>query len=224
MIKVAFYGAVVIFLCSIAGCGGVELSGLGADDGGAGSAGGAGGASGSSPDGSAGRGDTVDMSGAAGTGGTGGAAGTGGDGGTGGTGGAGGAPSRPLGAGCSADNQCGSGICVMQLDGAKACCDGVPDACNTCVGGYKTPLSDGTGCGGTATCDGTDRKWNLCKSGVCTAEVVHCATALCDKAGNKICPGVASDGSVQTGQCNIAWNPCYCYDGAGAGNLSYQCP
>ena len=81
-----------------------------------------------------------------------------------------GVPARPLGAGCSADTDCGSGIC--DLNGSHACCDGRPDACNTCVGGYKTPvqngsvecgvceggtlipLQDGTACG-TSECEGT---------------------------------------------------------------------
>lgn len=56
-------------------------------------------------------------------------------------------PGRPLGAGCSEDMQCGSNICVA-VDVSSVCCDARPvDACTTCVGGYATPLKDGSVCG-----------------------------------------------------------------------------
>jgi len=139
-----------------------------------------------------------------------------------GTAGSAGAPGRPLGAGCTSDDQCGSNVCAKSnpADVSGSCCDGRPDKCTQCVGGYKVPLSDGTGCG-PELCDGTDRKWNLCKAGACTAQVVQCATALCDKAGNKICPG----NTAQTpAGCALEDNPCYCYDSAGSGHTSYPCP
>ena len=61
-------------------------------------------------------------------------------------GGAGGAPGRPLGAGCTSDDQCSSQTCVVATTGM--CCDGRPlDACSSCVGGYLTALKDGSSCG-----------------------------------------------------------------------------
>ena len=201
-------GVALVLVISIAGCGDVTLDtphadgGAGAVEVGAEMRG----------DGAAGAEMTKLDGGAAGAGGIGGAAGTD-------AGGAAGAPGRPLGAGCSLDNQCGSGICATAIDGSHTCCDGIPDACTTCVGGYKVPRSDGTGCG-PEMCDGTDRNWHLCMNGVCTAEVVHCAAALCDRAGNKICPG----NTTQMPGCSLEDNPCFCYDAAGSGHISYPCP
>lgn len=82
--------------------------------------------------------------GTAGTTGSSGTTGTGGVTGTGGTSG------RPLGAGCVDNGQCGSNICDAI---SSTCCDGLPDACNTCVSGYKTPTKNGTVCG-TGVCQG----------------------------------------------------------------------
>jgi hypothetical protein len=180
-----------------AGCGGVSLAGLEPEP-----------DAGTTDSGAAGGGPDVLAQVDGGTAGTTGAAGTAG------------ATGRPLGAGCTTDAQCGSTICakVNPADASGTCCDGHPDACNQCVGGYKTPRSDGTGCG-PEMCDGTDRKWHLCRAGACAAEVVQCATALCDKAGNKICPGGA-----QPAGCALEDNPCFCYDAAGGGHTSYPCP
>lgn len=69
-------------------------------------------------------------------------------------------PRRALGAGCSLDEQCGSGICVVAETGM--CCDGRPkDACSACVGGYVTPLHDGSLCG-----PGSGPPYS-CQSGMC---------------------------------------------------------
>ncbi len=204
---VGIIGLCIIFIVCIAGCGGISLVGLddaSSPDAGVGvhADGGVAGTTGAA-------GTTVDAGGAAGTTGSAGTAGA-----------AGGAVVRPLGSGCTADAQCGSGICVKDNPAAASgsCCDGRTDACTQCVGGYKVPRSDGTGCG-PEMCDGTDRKWNLCKAGVCTAQVVQCATALCDKAGNKICPGGA-----QPAGCALEDNPCFCNDAAGGSHVSYPCP
>ena len=115
----------------------------------------------------------VDMQGAAG-----GAPGTGGIAAIGGASGAAGAPGRPLGAGCTENGQCGSGIC----DSATSmCCDGAADACNTCVNGYLTVKKDGTNCG--VACGGTNGKVftsSTCQAGVCTTSApIDCTQQFC---------------------------------------------
>jgi hypothetical protein len=169
LIWCAIVGGVLILLASI-GCGSVNTYGL--DSGVTGEAGAAvvTGAAGDSPDGSV-RGDRV---GATGGGGAGGAAG--------------GAAERPLGAGCVDDSQCGSKICAKSMPSATSgmCCDGRPDACNTCVGGYKTPGADGSSCG-ASICDGpkhmvpgesapwpTVAKWSTCHAGTCVMQTADC--------------------------------------------------
>lgn len=118
------------------------------------------------------------------------AAGTGGSetGGTGGAAGAAGSPGRPLGSGCTTDDQCGSGIC----DGATSvCCSGRADSCNTCVGGYLTPRADGTTCD-TGGCDTTNTisTTYACKTGVCTPTAVNCQQHWCvgSNAPGEACP------------------------------------
>jgi hypothetical protein len=100
------------------------------------------------------------------------------------TGGAGGALGRANGAGCTTYDQCSSGICV-----AGTCCDGRPDECNTCVGGYKTPIKDGTACGDQKpTCDGSLRRRTACTRGVCGSYVEDCTVAVCNGSGVQMCP------------------------------------
>ncbi len=207
----------IVLVCALPGCGDVTVM---TDDGGVagGGGGGAGGDGGSAghvtvmADGGAGSGGaTGGVGGAAGTGGsTGGASGTTGAGGSAGTGGS---PGRPLGAGCVSDSQCGSNIC----DGAShACCNGKADVCNACVGGYLTPVTDGTTCGTPLACVGTDRTWHACSAGGCVQKIVQCAKAICHKDGTPI------QGCLQGG-CDLGDDPCYCYAGT-SGNISYPCP
>lgn len=141
----------------------------------------------------------VDMQGAAG-----GAPGTGGIAAIGGAGGAAGAPGRPLGAGCTENGQCGSGIC----DSATSmCCDGAADACNTCIGGYLTPKKDGTNCGGGGLCDGVapyvgERSCvatnHTCVAGVCSTTSVNCCAQNGCTAGQAACTGSAEDPTQPT--------------------------
>jgi len=125
---------VVVLSCLMSGCGDVTVV---TDD--AGTAG----ATGTMPD--AGH-DVLAMKADGGFAGAGGSAGAAGTAGVGGVGGAAGTPGRPLGAGCTADSQCGSNVCVVTDTGM--CCDRRPgDACSPCVGGYVTPLKNGSLCG-----------------------------------------------------------------------------
>lgn len=97
-------------------------------------------------------------------------------------------PMRPLGAGCTTDTQCASSICAKASPTATSgmCCNGRPDGCNTCVGGYVTPGADGMACG-TSLCGGakhvvpgetepqsTTATWSTCHAGVCVAKTVDC--------------------------------------------------
>lgn len=171
------------FFFGLLGCGGVDARGLGEVDGG-----GTGGTVITHPD--------AGIDSGAGTGGTGGTAVTG-------TGGVAGAPGRPLGAGCTSDDQCGSGVC----DGATSmCCSGRADSCNTCIGGYLTPKKDGTSCGG-GLCDGVapfvgERSCTatnyVCVSGTCTTTTVNCCVQNGCAAGQAACTGSAEDPSQPT--------------------------
>ena len=91
-----------------------------------------------------------------------------------------GASGRPLGAGCTADTDCTSSICAKASATATAgmCCNGRPDTCSTCIGGYRTVVQDNTSvdacrvCRGgqiTALADGTGAgACNTCKGGEVT--------------------------------------------------------
>lgn len=199
---VGVVGVGLIILISIAGCGGVDLTGLDPD---------AGAASAAGHDALA---MQIDGGGAGATG----AAGTVGT------------EKRPLAAGCSADDQCGSGICAATSDGSRACCTGRPDACNTCIGGYKTPIADGAvtcgtcragelvallpdgtkcgeSCGGTVLPTGfgnssytTLAMNSTCRAGVCTETVTDCAQKACPSDCTKMYLGcfVNSQGSADS--------------------------
>jgi hypothetical protein len=156
-----------------------------------------------------------------GGGGTSGAAGGGGLGGTvvttgggGGAGAAGGANGRALGAGCTDDSQCSSGICgkASASDTSGTCCTGRPTSCSSCVGGYLTPvedgtavlcatcesgqavnLADGTACGtGTSgarppSCNGLIGSDYRCSAGACVLGAnVDCSTFVCSS-GSPMC-------------------------------------
>jgi hypothetical protein len=112
--------------------------------------------------------------------------------GTAGAGGTAGAPGRSLGAGCTDDPQCASGVCVKTSSTATSgtCCDKANDVCNTCVGGYSTPVQDGTTCA-AQSCDSTGKISTIhtCASGVCTATTTNCQQRWCFDAfssGNQI--------------------------------------
>jgi hypothetical protein len=201
---VGIIGIAIIILVSMAGCGEVTASDPGADGGA-----GAGGKIETRADGGA-AGEMTKLDGSAA-----GAAGTtvtfG----------------RPLGAGCSADAQCGSSIC----DGVShACCDGRTDACTVCTGGYKTPVPDGASACGTcragvltdivpdgtscgATCGGmtfptgfgnstytTTASNSTCHAGACVAETVDCSMKSCPSDCTKMYLGcfVNSQGSAES--------------------------
>jgi hypothetical protein len=129
-------------------------------------------------------------------------AGTGGSGGT-TIDGAAGSPGRPLGAGCTTDGQCGSGVC----DSATSmCCSGRADSCNVCTGGYLTPKKDGTSCGG-GLCDGVapyvgERSCTatnyVCMNGVCSTTTVNCCEQNGCTTGQAACTGSAEDPSQPT--------------------------
>jgi hypothetical protein len=118
-------------------------------------------------------------------------------------GGAAGSPGRPLGAGCSTDDQCTSNIC----DSATSmCCSGQADICNTCIGGYLTPKKDGTSCGG-GLCDGVapyvgERSCTatnyVCMNGVCSTTTVNCCVQNGCTTGQAACTGVAEDHTQPT--------------------------
>lgn len=130
---VTIIGIALIFIISIAGCGSVTAVEADAGSAGTGTTG-TSGAAGTVAESDASH-DVFAMTGAAGIGPT----------------------RRPLGAGCSVDAECGSGICTSAGDtttggttaggttagGTKTCCSGRSDTCNTCVGGYKTPVPNG---------------------------------------------------------------------------------
>lgn len=110
---------------------------------------------------------------------------------------------RPLGAGCTTNDQCTSSVCAKNPgDSSGMCCDHQNDACNTCVGGYSTPLQDGTKCGG-GLCDGVPpfinqiscRSTNhVCSVGSCLAVTIDCCTTTsCDPGHSARCSGVAAD-------------------------------
>jgi hypothetical protein len=112
-------------------------------------------------------------------------------------------PLRPLGAGCTMNDQCSSNVCAKNTgDSSGMCCDHANDACNSCVGGYSTPLQDGTKCGG-GLCDGVPpfinqiscRSTNhVCSAGACLAVTIDCcATTVCEPGHSARCSGVAAD-------------------------------
>jgi hypothetical protein len=112
-------------------------------------------------------------------------------------------PLRPLGAGCTTSEQCASNTCAKNPgDSSGMCCDHPNDSCNACVGGYSTPLQDGTKCGG-GLCDGVPpfinqiscRSTNhVCSAGACLAVTIDCcATTVCEPGHNARCSGVAAD-------------------------------
>ena len=197
---VGIIGLCIMFMVCVAGCGGVEL--MPQDDGGTAGAGDV------TPD--AGTDVLASRAGAGGHDGVAGGAGVSGA--AGAAGGAGGAlAGRPLGAGCTDDTDCGSGICAKAslTDTTGVCCDGRPDACNTCMGGYKTavndgpvacgvcehgtllPMQDGTACG--SSCAGpkmlsgfgptatyqTLAVNSTCHAGVCVPVTTDCSTMTC---------------------------------------------
>jgi hypothetical protein len=102
-------------------------------------------------------------------------------------------PGRPLGVGCTSDDQCGSSICakVVETDTAGVCCNGRPDTCSVCVGGYRTIVQDGTSIDACRMCrggqimalaDGTSAgACNTCVAGKVTAlaDGTICARADC---------------------------------------------
>jgi hypothetical protein len=159
------------------GCGSVSgktdagTGGSGPTGGESGSAGTNGAAGASSVGGTAGRGTT-------GTGGNAGTAGTADS----GAAGAAGSPGRANGAGCTDNSQCASSVCVKASSTATSgmCCDKANDPCNTCVGGYSTPVQDGTTCG-DASCDSTKKisTVNTCKSGTCIVTTTNCVQQFC---------------------------------------------
>lgn len=89
------------------------------------------------------------------------------------------APTRPLNAGCTSDTQCSSGFCATASGTTGTCCTGRPDACNTCVGGYLTPVQDGYSCSPNNTCVGDVLEMNQCRGGVCMVVSVQCAPGKC---------------------------------------------
>jgi len=129
----------MVMLCVVLGaCGSVTTAGT---DGAAGSGlGGAGGAAGSSAQ--AGSGGSTNVGGASGS-----LAGA--DGGVAGSGGRG---TRPLAAGCTNDGDCQSGICAPTTGDTNACCNGRPNPCGVCAGGYLTAKPDGPTADGCAVC------------------------------------------------------------------------
>ncbi|MDB4981076.1 MAG: hypothetical protein JWM82_1828 [Myxococcales bacterium] len=127
----------------------------------------------------------------------------------GGAGGTDGGAGRPLGAGCTADAQCGSTICDKAT---STCCDARVDGCNVCIAGYKTPANEGAmvgTCGkcqagtvtpiaegmpcGDATCSGSilptgfpsgdtyhsSSDAHVCHAGQCTVTTIDCTTINC---------------------------------------------
>lgn len=154
-------GIAIGILFGLVGCGGVDDRGLG-------DASGAGGTVVTHPD--------AGVDSGAGTGGAGGTTVTG-------TGGAAGDPGRPLGAGCTTDDQCGSGICDSAT---SVCCSGRADSCNTCIGGYLTPKKDGTSCG--IACNGSAFTQSTCQTGVCTASApMDCTQRFCTGYDHQAC-------------------------------------
>lgn len=185
----------LLVLLSVMGCGSVDA--MHEDAGGTGGAGGrldAGGTGGALA-GQAGAGV-----GGAGTGGAAGIPGTAGTGGS--TGGTGGAALQPLGATCTTNEQCDAPhLCV-----AGACCDGHPDACNTCVQGHLKPVADGTICGPTPSgiiCTGPyttapgnidvyrSISANACAAGSCGPTTLLCSTQVTCSGGQQ--PGCRVD-------------------------------
>lgn len=198
LVLVAVIGIAIVFVVSIAGCGSV-VSEAEADAGSAGT-----GAAGTAAESDASHDVFAMTTGAAGIGPT----------------------RRPLGAGCSVDAECGSGICTTAGDtGTKTCCSGRSDTCNTCVGGYKTPvlngpvtcgvcesgmlqpLQDGTACG-TSTCGGTEMATG--------AGPLPAPGTLCQGGGNKVGVGysiycyypAATNSTCHAGVCVAADTDC----------------
>lgn len=202
---------VILLLCAI-GCGSVTPKSDGGSAGAA-STGGKGGSGGGAGSAAAGRNGSAGESGIAASGGVGGTSET--------AGGAAGSPgSRPLGAGCTIDDQCESGIC----DSATSmCCTGRSDSCNNCIGGYLTPNKDGSTCA-ASTCDQTTRHTFTCKAGSCIDTAIDCLNdGICDvtpgdgTTGHQVCdPG---EGACDTSNGDL---PCYCYHG-GVGYVSGPC-
>jgi hypothetical protein len=145
-------------------------------------------------------------------------------------------PGRPNGAGCVSDSQCLSGICAKAsaTDTSGACCDGRPDTCNTCVGGFKTPLQDDSTVDACNVCragkitplkDGTacaapdcvgdvkylgvwyrSARYQFCAGGHCSVVVVRdCTTALtCTDGTTQNCGSQGICGRYGTGDCSCA--------------------
>lgn len=178
--KTALYivgGLALILAIACAGCGSVELAA--SDDGSVGAAGDGGIVEMTKLEagGHAGTGGRAGSDGGAvGVGGTGGAAGSsGGAGGVGGAAGAAGAPGRPLTAGCIDDGQCASGFCAKASGSTSGmCCSGRPDVCNTCIGGYLTPITDGNSCDNGGVCGVNSWQGHKCIGGFCTLYTVQC--------------------------------------------------
>jgi len=176
-------------------------------------------------------------SGAAGTGGTvastGGTGGTDVDGGGGttgmagtagpGTGGSGGKPLKQLGEACAENNECDAPhLCVASAAGGTACCDGRPDACNTCVDGHLQAVPDGTSCGtqpSGITCTGTytsipgpinvygAAQKMACTAGACGLTTVSCSMLSCSNGLHPACRvDILSSGAPQ-----MEGSGCGCY-------------
>lgn len=131
----------------------------------------------------------------------------------------GGAGGRPLGAGCTDDSQCTSAVCAkaMSTDTSGICCAGRPDACNTCVGGYLTPVQDGTSADLCLQCE----------SGR-TAPVTDgtpCGTAGPSSPRPPSCNGlVGSDYRCASGTCELQTGSVNCSTFACAPNCSNPMP
>ena len=148
--------------------------------------------------------------------------------------------SRPLGAGCTADSQCSSGICgkAASTDTAGSCCNGRPDSCSACVGGYITPVQNGTSAGLCAQCqsgkatnlaDGTScgTDMNGARPPSCSGLVgsdYRCSAGACVRGANVDCSAyICNNGCASAKQACDAANPdggtgaaafaqCFCTD------------
>lgn len=112
-------------------------------------------------------------------------------------------PLRPLGAGCTTNDQCTSSVCAKNAgDSAGMCCDHPNDECTTCVGGYNTPVLDGTKCG-AGSCDTSMRHATnkVCQSGVCGETVSDCCAGCGTTPGSCSGDGICACGSGPFGGC-----------------------
>ncbi len=93
---------------------------------------------------------------------------------------------RPVATTCSADGQCGSGVCLANTDGVKRCCDRRCDQkCEVCFSGQCSPRADFTACD-TSYCQNpresqdqpcvAQGRW--CKAGACKAYSINCCAIL----------------------------------------------